>query len=485
MDSLLIPTGLQLQRHQEDLTLHQRYLEKYRAGAVTEGAISVANPFGASSIEKRREQAGVHPSNTAWNNQEKQAFFGSLARRSRWRPDLIAQDVGTKSDAQVQWYLNTLAYMSESRMAKVPGRYKQEHSVWQPGLAPAARQVDDSIVALEDHLGAQCMAREAETIDKRHQAKSMKQTHKAIHQLGSLPTYPEIKGPDSVITKSTLRMADLEERFEKAKGVLQDEQESQTEHYLSFLNDKRLKHLAAALKDQEGEQPMLDPVGTDGTISLEAHQALADIWQQDEARLNHLEAREFLGMTLEQSLELETLRKLVRSRKNDKTTVEADDTAKIERSEVENSFDSAHVQKQANEAQETSDESRKRKQRESEDDTVQQVSNRKRRKRRKNIPIASEPHEVDEPTAMSRLSDLRFTREQAHEAMKQFQAQLDAAVQAQRLDWNHQITRLDRTKTERLRQIPRSEWPQILQDSVKKLNDQHMDIFNLDKINDM
>ena len=36
----------------------------------------------------------VVPPNTYWSSVEKAKFFVSVARHSRWRPDMIAEDIG-------------------------------------------------------------------------------------------------------------------------------------------------------------------------------------------------------------------------------------------------------------------------------------------------------------------------------------------------------------------------------------------------------
>ena len=52
----------------------------------------------------------VSPSNATWTPAEKSLFFAALSRHSRHRPDLIAADVRTKTEAQVHEYLSALRW---------------------------------------------------------------------------------------------------------------------------------------------------------------------------------------------------------------------------------------------------------------------------------------------------------------------------------------------------------------------------------------
>jgi hypothetical protein len=76
--------------------------------------------------------------NTCWTAQEKDRFFHALAVRSRLRPDLIAEDIGTKSLAEVCTYLNMLEE-SLSQRKKLYG-------------SATGNNVPDSYLVLRDHF---------------------------------------------------------------------------------------------------------------------------------------------------------------------------------------------------------------------------------------------------------------------------------------------------------------------------------------------
>ncbi|WVQ75069.1 hypothetical protein IAR50_004678 [Cryptococcus sp. DSM 104548] len=100
-------------------------------------------------------QTDIPPSNTTWTSPEKDSFFAALSRHSKYRPDLIAGDVG-KSELEVVWYLEFLEREKaamvnkkkrESRMKELKGSSK-----WREGLAPAAREVSGKWIEREEEL---------------------------------------------------------------------------------------------------------------------------------------------------------------------------------------------------------------------------------------------------------------------------------------------------------------------------------------------
>ncbi|WWC64225.1 uncharacterized protein I303_106833 [Kwoniella dejecticola CBS 10117] len=105
----------------------------------------------------------VPPSNALWTPEEKTAFFASLRRHSRYRPDLISLEVGTKTEDEVECYLDLLEYGAEitgqvdhnrrheSADPKNKIRYDGLRS-WRRGLAPSAREVSDSWIEKEEYL---------------------------------------------------------------------------------------------------------------------------------------------------------------------------------------------------------------------------------------------------------------------------------------------------------------------------------------------
>lgn len=91
------------------------------------------------------------PGLTTWTRGEKGTFFASLARHSRLRPDLIAEEVG-KTQAEVQIYLDCLAYAVRTlnrRRGSNDDSTRWRDRVFDSG----AIEVDDAWAALEDQLG--------------------------------------------------------------------------------------------------------------------------------------------------------------------------------------------------------------------------------------------------------------------------------------------------------------------------------------------
>ncbi|KAI0343549.1 hypothetical protein BDW22DRAFT_1419470 [Trametopsis cervina] len=91
------------------------------------------------------------PPNSYWTGEEKDRFFHALATCSRFRPDLIAQEVGTKTLTDVCLYLHMLEEAlhnpnsaSSSTGLKFTSLARQDH--------PAAHEVSDKWLCYEDGL---------------------------------------------------------------------------------------------------------------------------------------------------------------------------------------------------------------------------------------------------------------------------------------------------------------------------------------------
>jgi DNA-directed RNA polymerase subunit RPC12/RpoP len=80
----------------------------------------------------------VPPFHEPWIEEEKQRFFYALSRHSRFRPDLIAEDVGTRTTAEVDAYLALLASYS----AATSSLTRDEH--------PTAYEVTDDWLRWEE-----------------------------------------------------------------------------------------------------------------------------------------------------------------------------------------------------------------------------------------------------------------------------------------------------------------------------------------------
>ena len=135
------------QWYEIDFRHHADYLDRWHNGAVTEGTYTHA-PFG---YPRKGRHSVSDQTDTTWTDAEKLAFFGSLARRSRWQPDMIAQDIGTKSQTEVVRYIGALE--RERRILKLFQRPRRTHlrlQGWIPGLAPAAREVEPARIEWEE-----------------------------------------------------------------------------------------------------------------------------------------------------------------------------------------------------------------------------------------------------------------------------------------------------------------------------------------------
>ncbi|WVW79101.1 hypothetical protein I302_101065 [Kwoniella bestiolae CBS 10118] len=102
----------------------------------------------------------VPPSDALWTPDEKSVFFASLRRHSKYRVDLIASEVRSKTEEEVDWYLDLLDLGSEV-IGQVDRRRHDEGldklrwdglRSWRKGLSPAARVVSDRWVDVEEAL---------------------------------------------------------------------------------------------------------------------------------------------------------------------------------------------------------------------------------------------------------------------------------------------------------------------------------------------
>jgi hypothetical protein len=117
-----------------------------------------------SSFESENEAEAVAtalpPSLSYWSNQEKDRLYSALARHSRWRPDLVAADIRTKSSLEVE---NLIAFMDD-QVALL-----DEDNFTVPTQMPAAREMSDKWLDTEASLAEDCIvwedfSREAERV---------------------------------------------------------------------------------------------------------------------------------------------------------------------------------------------------------------------------------------------------------------------------------------------------------------------------------
>ena len=97
-----------------------------------------------------------HPPTGYWTSAEKALFFRALSAHSRFRPDLIAASIGTKSTADVAVYLSLLH--EGATRAGSSGHRGATITIGRDQL-PAAHEVSPALVMLEDqHAALICAA---------------------------------------------------------------------------------------------------------------------------------------------------------------------------------------------------------------------------------------------------------------------------------------------------------------------------------------
>lgn len=128
-----------------------------------------------------------------WTSGEKNAFFRSIARHSRWRPDLIAQDLGSiKSVSDVCTYIQLLEEGSIEHPLPLTMDY----------LPRSAREVSEEWIAEEEGLANEIISNEIQW-SHYDQLKS-RRTH--LHMLKkSLEGASEESQPEAVNRKKTLK----------------------------------------------------------------------------------------------------------------------------------------------------------------------------------------------------------------------------------------------------------------------------------------
>ena len=99
-----------------------------------------------------------HPPTGYWTAAEKSLFFHALSTHSRFRPDLIASSIGTKSQLDVIIYLDLL-HSGAQDLTAVRGAIARDQ-------LPAAYEVSDALVNLEDTHAASLAASEPSRTDE-------------------------------------------------------------------------------------------------------------------------------------------------------------------------------------------------------------------------------------------------------------------------------------------------------------------------------
>ena len=110
----------------------------------------------------------IPPLNTKWSRKDLDAFYASLNRHSRFRPDLIAEEIG-KTTGEVTAYINTCSegYKERRRLGEQGGTGRGfRSSRFLPAVykcrAPSAREVSDECIQKEEKMSAELLKLEAE-----------------------------------------------------------------------------------------------------------------------------------------------------------------------------------------------------------------------------------------------------------------------------------------------------------------------------------
>lgn len=113
--------------------------------------------FGVPEYEDEEPGPSYFAPNTCWTAQEKNMFFHALSVHSRLRPDVIAEEIGTKSLAEVCTYITMLEEGLRSSERNDPEFFPVPRERF-----PTAYEVSEKWVEFEDELAEAAMRNEPE-----------------------------------------------------------------------------------------------------------------------------------------------------------------------------------------------------------------------------------------------------------------------------------------------------------------------------------
>ena len=174
-----------------------------------------------------------------WSHAEKASFFKSLARHSRWKPDLIAEDIGgSKNVADICSYISLL----EQASGREPRKRRKRDTY------PIAYDVSEEWITMENEAADELCGKDAEwqeAASKRRRTQELKELKNSLRN-GLATGYA---GGDGVLTWSQIIKRSRqpsneeneawEERFKVRKRELADQWER--EKILSSLDGRYLK----------------------------------------------------------------------------------------------------------------------------------------------------------------------------------------------------------------------------------------------------
>jgi hypothetical protein len=117
---------------------------------------------GAPELPEPPYAPSFHPPTGYWTSAEKALFFRALSTHSRFRPDLIAASIGTKSTADVAVYLSLLregaTRANNNNKSSSSNHHGSRITIGRDQL-PAAHEVSPALVTFEDqHVALICAA---------------------------------------------------------------------------------------------------------------------------------------------------------------------------------------------------------------------------------------------------------------------------------------------------------------------------------------
>ncbi|CAL1701868.1 unnamed protein product [Somion occarium] len=235
--------------------------------------------LGNDHDETALEPSQIQP--TFWTSEEKALFFHGLAVHSRLRPDLIAEDIGTKNIVDVCAYLGLLEEGSAELEEQEQEDEDREKRIARRTQIPAAYEMSDrwcaledkfvsSIVTAEPQLCAETRAvtRELEVALARKSMQSQKDPE-SIKQFDSWlhDRQEDWKREDWELDAGTLRLVDRALLRSKGKNARVTEELSEDEdEYMDDVQPTTETNTAAATGEPSPEQSAPAPSTTSSTI---------------------------------------------------------------------------------------------------------------------------------------------------------------------------------------------------------------------------
>ncbi|KAI1790181.1 hypothetical protein LXA43DRAFT_1083453 [Ganoderma leucocontextum] len=226
-----------------------------------------------------------------WTSAEKDAFFRGLAVHSRLRPDLIAEEVKTKTVPDVCVYL---AILEEAERELTQGTTYIDEPNCSFGAKyprrelPSALEVSEEWVALEERMAVAMIALQP-TLDRQAVIRARKEEVQARRVAIRV-----VKGSARATSKQRKRDEEKLRREEFDKWVAEKTQDWESEDLLLSLGRIRLTTLDRMLRDDEEGHGEADEVG--GYNSEEESAPLQETEGMEPANEHHSGVAQTLGI---------------------------------------------------------------------------------------------------------------------------------------------------------------------------------------------